>query len=139
MPMKLTVSLALLLTVLLGYSISPKALAAQDTPTPTSPAPADTDNDNDHGRATSYKQFDHALRKDPQMAEELKKNPSLMNDPGYLEKHPGLKKYMDTHPDMAKAAKSNPERLLGSVHRAQVKQQRQTREHHPEHTKQQPK
>jgi len=131
MRMKLSVSLALLLTILLGYSVSPKAVVAQDAASPTLPAPAG--NDDAHGRATSYKEFDHALRKDPQMAEELKKNPALMNDPGYLAKHPGLQKYMDTHPDMAKAAKSNPDRLLGSVHRSQVKQQRQTREHHQEH------
>ena len=131
MRMKLTVSLAVLLALLLGYSISPKAVVAQDAASPTSPAAGD--NDDEHGRATSYKEFDHALRKDPQMAEELKKNPALMNDPGYLAKHPGLQKYMETHPDMAKAAKSNPDRLLGSVHRSQVKQQRRTREHrHPE-------
>ena len=131
MPSKLTVSSALLLTALLGYSVSPKVVVAQDATSPTSPAPAD--NADEHGRATSYKEFDHALRKDPQMAEELKKNPSLMNDPGYLAKHPGLQKYMNTHPDMAKAAQSNPDRLLGSVHRSQVKQQRQTREHRQEH------
>ena len=134
MPMKLTVSSALLFTALAGYSFSPKAVVAQDTTSPTSAGPADTD---DHGRATSYKEFDHALRKDPQMAEELKKNPSLMNDPAYLAKHPGLQKYMNTHPDMAKAAQSNPDRLLGSVHRSQVKQQRQTRERR--HEEMQPK
>ncbi len=125
---KLTLGLALLLTCLFGYAASPKAVVAQDSASPTAPAPAD--NMDEGGRAKSYKEFDHALRKDPQMAQELKANPALVNDPGYLAKHPGLEKYMQTHPDMAKAAQSNPDRLLGSVHRSQVKQQRQTREHH---------
>lgn len=126
MRLKLVASLALLLTLGVGYSVSPKTAVAQDS---TAPA----DNMDEGGRAKSYKEFDHALRKDPQMAEELKKDPALMNDPGYLAKHPGLQKYMQTHPDMAKAAQSNPDRLLGSVHRSQVKQQRQTREHRHDH------
>ena len=49
------------------------------------------------------KDFDEFLNAHPAFLPDLKKDPSLIEDSGYLERHPELKQFLDTHPGLARA------------------------------------
>ena len=44
----------------------------------------------------------------PKVATALAYKPSLINDPGYLTKHPELATFFQTHPDIKDAIEENP-------------------------------
>lgn len=56
--------------------------------------------------------FNRYLDRHPKMARELRKDPSLANDPNFLAKHPGLQKYLTKHPAVASTLKENPQALM---------------------------
>src|SRR5713226_2474595 len=47
---------------------------------------------------TELKNFDKFLDSHPEIAEDLAKNPSLINDQDYVNKHPDLKDFLQSHP-----------------------------------------
>jgi hypothetical protein len=106
---------AVLGVIALGVIVSSGAAMAQDTLAnddakqsvgPGQPA------ENPGSRHQTMEEFDRWKQKNPETREELRKDPSLMNNPEYLAKHPELQKFMDEHPNFKKAAKKNPERLM---------------------------
>ncbi|MGO9123365.1 MAG: hypothetical protein ACLP6G_00615 [Terriglobales bacterium] len=48
----------------------------------------------------------------PEIAEELHKNPSLINNPQWLAQHPEINQWMKTHPAFQKDAAANPRWLV---------------------------
>ena len=49
---------------------------------------------------------------------ELHNNPSLVNDPTWLAKHPDLHNYMNNHPGLQKAAAANPASVVNRADRS---------------------
>jgi hypothetical protein len=76
-----------------------------------STTPATTPNDHDINR-TELNNLDRYLDKNPQVASDLKGNPSLINDPTYLQNHPDLQNFLSKHPGVAEEAKENPNQLV---------------------------
>jgi len=48
------------------------------------------------------------LDEHPQVAQQLSANPNLVDDPQYMEHHPGLQKYLASHPGVRNDIKQNP-------------------------------
>src|SRR5216684_1138799 len=65
-----------------------------------------SDNDINH---TELKNFDKFLDSHPEIAEDLAKNPSLVNDQDYVNKHPDLKEFLRSHPGVREEVKENPQ------------------------------
>ena len=77
-------------------------------------------------RSETAQAFDNQLRKNPQVRKEIMDNPSLLNDPKYMAKHPGLQNWMKAHPDFQRAVKKNPDRMM---HKAQEQRDRDVQHH----------
>ena len=56
--------------------------------------------------------FDQFLDSHPQIASDLKKNPSLIDDQNYLNSHPQLAEFLKTHPGVREQVKENPQRFM---------------------------
>ena len=59
----------------------------------------------DLNRLRTWSQF---AEEHPQIETALAYKPSLINDPGYLTKHPELATFFQTHPDIKDAIEENP-------------------------------
>ena len=70
-----------------------------------------TAHDHDINR-TELTNFDRYLDRNPQVANDLKQNPSLINNAGYLQGHPGLQQFLSQHPGVAEEARENPNQLV---------------------------
>jgi hypothetical protein len=68
------------------------------------------DRDN-HGEFTSFGQF---LGGHSTMAEQLSKDPSLVNNKEYLANHPELNEYLKAHPAMTQQLAENPQAVMTS-------------------------
>ncbi|HTA23734.1 MAG TPA: hypothetical protein VK763_09390 [Terriglobales bacterium] len=53
----------------------------------------------------------------PQIANELKNNPKLIDDPKYLAQHPGLDSYLAQHPEIRQEAQAHPNAFAKDVER----------------------
>jgi hypothetical protein len=93
-----TFSLAALLCLLLS-GLAATALAAP------------FDNDNKITGPELYN-FDRFLDAHPQVEQQLRRNPSLANDPNYLRQHPGLQQFLSTHPGVRSQLQQNPQRFV---------------------------
>jgi len=82
----------------------------------------DRDNDNDRARRGNaadndvrgyeLKNFDTWLDKNPEIARDLRSNPSLVNDPNYVNSHPKLKSFLDYHQSVREELKENPRAFM---------------------------
>ena len=52
--------------------------------------------------------FDQFLDQHPNIAQDLNKNPSLVNDQNYLSKHPELSQLLNQHPSLKERLQDNP-------------------------------
>jgi hypothetical protein len=62
---------------------------------------------NDINRA-ELRNFDQFLDSHPQIRAELSRNPSLVNDREYVEKHQELRAFLDSHPGVREELRQNP-------------------------------
>ena len=58
------------------------------------------------------KRFDGYLDKHPEVTEQLRKHPGLVNNQDYMEKHPELREFMKNHPEVREELKSNPRAFM---------------------------
>ena len=58
------------------------------------------------------KRFDHYLDQHPEVTEQLRKHPGLVNNQDYMEKHPELREFMKNHPEVREELKSNPRAFM---------------------------
>src|SRR5689334_259789 len=96
-------TLAAALTVgLLGITpvVNAQQVPSQSAPAVTKPAPAAPKSEMDS--------FRHYLRKHPSVARELRKDPSLVNNPEFLAKHTGVQKFLAGHPALQEELKQKP-------------------------------
>lgn len=92
------------------------ALSQSTTPTTTPSVPAPIPGQQARGRE-ALGDFDHFLDNHPGVAQQLKSNPSLINDPTFLSQHPQLQQFLSKNPGIQKAAQSNPSQLLNRERR----------------------
>lgn len=64
---------------------------------------------------TEQNQMDKYLTNHPTAAQELNKNPGLINDPTWLSKHPDVQRYMSQHPNLKQSAAANPNSIVHST------------------------
>ena len=74
--------------------------------------------------AKAFNQFDHYLSQHEEVRDQIKANPSLLNDPTYLSQHPELQKFETEHPGFTKAVQADPSRV---THRANRQYHREKR------------
>jgi hypothetical protein len=98
--------------------------SAQSTPTTTqmTQKPSqDTDHAGDQqGRDIDRGELarvDRFLDSHPEIAQQLRQNPSLVNDPQFVKDHASLKTYLQQHPEMRDALKDNPNAFMRSENR----------------------
>jgi hypothetical protein len=60
----------------------------------------------------SLQSFDHFLNQNPNIREELQKDPSLATNSNYLHNNPQLKDYLENHPGVRESLTNHPEMFL---------------------------
>ena len=77
---------------------------------PQSMAPQDQDNDS--LKRWQVRGFDEFLDKHPELDEQLRKNPSLVNDEKFVENHPDLQRYLQEHPGVREQLQEDPNAVM---------------------------
>jgi hypothetical protein len=87
---------------------------------------------NPYGNPSGYNGYGHPMRNTDnylddhhEVAEQLQKNPGLVDDPNYMKNHPGLQEFMQNHPTARQEWKSHPGQFM--YHEDQYQQK------HPNH------
>ncbi len=83
----------------------PLITTAQNTPAAVQPS------DHDTTRA-ELRKFDGFLDSHPEVAEQLRKNPKLINNPKYIASHPQLHDFLEDHPRVREEIKENPRAFM---------------------------
>jgi phage-related protein len=92
------------------FWIAPSVNSQTATPAPL-PQHQGQDQDNDTTRQELVR-FDGFLDAHPEIAEELRRNPSLVNDREYVTNHPELQAYLQDHPEIREELKENPRAFM---------------------------
>jgi len=61
--------------------------------------------------------MDRFLDSHPELAEQLRKDPSLINNREWVENHPALQEYLQTHPEVREEFKENPNAFMQAENR----------------------
>ena len=83
----------------------PLIATAQNAPAAVQPP------DHDTTRA-ELRKFDGFLDRHPEVAEQLRKNPNLINNPKYMANHPQLRDFLEDHPRVREEVKENPRAFM---------------------------
>ncbi len=94
-----------LATLALGALISVAPARAQSQ----NPMPQDRDADLTRQQLAAFDQF---LDNHPELAEQLRKDPSLVNNQEFVEKHPDLQTYLQAHPEVREDLNQNPNAVM---------------------------
>jgi hypothetical protein len=70
------------------------------------------DRDDRGGDRREVAQFDQFLDSHREIAEQVRKNPSLVNDPQFVKTHPALQTYLQQHPAVSGELKQNPDSFM---------------------------
>jgi hypothetical protein len=93
---------------------------AQTTPL-QSPPPSSNDNDrSDQDRDITRRElasFDKFLDSHREIAEQVRKNPSLVDNQQFLKDHPALQAYVQQHPEVSEELKENPNAFMSAENR----------------------
>jgi hypothetical protein len=119
------IAMVALCMIALGATFSSGVAMAQDDASKQAAGPGHPP-ENPGSRSETAMDFDKYMRKNPQVRQEVEKDPSLLNNPDYLAKHPDLQKFMNQHPDFQRAAAKNPDRM---VRKSRGQQRRAVRRH----------
>src|SRR5215472_2089366 len=95
-----------LLMLAITLSLGPAASAQ-------TPSPQGNDSDVTRGELGS---FDRFMDSHPEIAEQLRKDPSLVKNKEFVENHPALGEYMQQHPEVREEISENPD---GFMHQEQ--------------------
>jgi hypothetical protein len=124
------ITVALAGAVVLG--VASFASAAQ-SPEGTQPQSSKIDEDKDKAKDqgitdTDLRQFDDFVDKNHDISRQLRKNPNLINDAGWVKIHPKLRDWLEDHPEIRDKFKANP----GEFMRKEIEWDKQEAErHHP--------
>ena len=95
-----------LIVVSARVNAQPQTMAPQTQQ--TSQAPAITPPDRDEASRRQLASFDNFLDNHPELAEQLRKDPSLVNNREFVENHPQLQQYLQQHPEIREEMSQNP-------------------------------
>jgi hypothetical protein len=103
----------------LAAPVTAQSTGDRDTPTTTpqdrdSMSPQTRDHDTTRGELAS---FDRFMDSHPEIAEQVRKDPSLVNNREYVEKHPTLQTYLQEHPRVREEIKENPKSFMHAENR----------------------
>ncbi len=93
----LAILTAILVTGIASFAGAGSAWAA--------PMPQERDTDITRGELANFDKF---LDSHPNIAQDLKSNPGLVNDPNYISQHPELQQFLASHPGVREELKENP-------------------------------
>jgi hypothetical protein len=100
-----------LITPASGQSVgAPDAVSQQDHETmpPQAMPPQDQDRTKDDISRRELAEFDRFLDSHPEVAEQLHKDPSLVDSREFVQNHPALQSYLQEHPHVSEAVRDNP-------------------------------
>ena len=90
--------------------------SAQSTPAQSTPVKSDSrsmgDNDRDDATRQELSRFDQFLDGHREIAEQLKKDPSLANNSQFLKSHPALQSYLQEHPGISSQLRNDPNEFI---------------------------
>lgn len=92
----------ILLTFAAVLVIAPASAQSQNA------APQDRQDRDDNVRQWQLANFDRFLDSHPEVAEQLRKDPSLVNNEQFVAAHPQLQEYLQQHPEIQQEASQNP-------------------------------
>jgi|HubBroStandDraft_2_1064218.scaffolds.fasta_scaffold24226_4 phage-related protein len=103
-----------------------QATSPTTPPAATSPttAPVATTQDRDDVTRRQLAGFDEFLDAHPETSEQLRKDPSLVNNREFVENHPALQQYLQQHPEVREEISQNPN---GFMHQEQRFDRREDR------------
>jgi hypothetical protein len=79
------------------------------------------DNDHDINR-TELANMDRFMDSHPEIAEQLRKNPSLATNEEFVENHPALQQFLASHPGVREEVKENPDFFMNREQRFDVRE-----------------
>ncbi len=93
----------------------------QDQDRGQNPSRTDRDPMSANGRSDTtqkdVKEFDHFLDKHPQVAQELRSDPSKVNDTEYVSNHKELQRWLEKHPQVRDEIRENPSAFMHQENR----------------------
>lgn len=103
--------------------VEPKAEPEINSQNPTKDMDQSKNQDQDRSRVSQgdrdrdidqadVKAFDQFLDSHPEVAKDLRGNPSLVDDQQFVSSHPGLKEFLESHPNIRKEIKAHPEAFM---------------------------
>ncbi len=109
------------------YCLASLALASLLSTAPAgaqsqSTAPQDRDSDLKNWQLSVLDQF---LDSHPELAEQLRKDPSLVNNEEFVENHPALQQYLQSHPEVREELNQNPNAVMHQEQRFDRREDRQ--------------
>lgn len=78
----------------------------------TAPAPNPPSQPNSDITRTELANFDQFLDNHPETAEQLRKDPSLINDKDFMKTHTELQEFMEQHPGVRDEVRENPDQFM---------------------------
>lgn len=78
---------------------------------------------------TELRNFDEFLDRHPAIARDLRRDPSLVNNPQYLQQHPELQEFLQRHPGVREELRENPRAFLRREKRYERRENRLGRRH----------
>jgi phage-related protein len=121
-----------LTTLALGILISVAPAGAQSTNTvPQDAVPQDRDADLTRQQLSAFDQF---LDGHPELAEQIRKDPSLVNNDEFVENHSDLQRYLRDHPEVREQLNQNPNAVMHQEQRYDRREDRD-RDKDPDHSK----
>jgi phage-related protein len=92
---------------------NPNAFMRQEERFDQREADRDRDRDGDHDTTRrELASMDRFLDSHKEVAEQLRKDPSLINNRQWVENHPALQEYLQTHPEVREEFKENPNAFM---------------------------
>jgi hypothetical protein len=95
-------------------TVPPQTMPPQTMPPETMPPQYEGDNDTTRRELASMDRF---LDSHPELAEQLRKDPSLINNEEFVEKHPELQEFLQNHPGVREEFKENPNAFMRQENR----------------------
>jgi phage-related protein len=129
-----TVALGASIAIAPAHAQSPNSMPTTAAPPATAPQDQDVDRninreaprgaDRDDLNRRQLASFDQFLDSHPEVAEQLRKNPSLVDNRQFVENHPALQTYLQQHPEIREDIKQNPNTVMHQEERFDRQQDR---------------
>jgi hypothetical protein len=107
---------ALIISICCGSPAKAQSVPSQAPPSSQANATSSSTQDNDITRA-ELARFDQFLDSHREISEQLRKDPSLVNNERFVKDHPALQSYLHDHPGIREEFKENPNAFMRQENR----------------------